>query len=416
MSGLAMTRAPPPWRPLRFLLGSPLWGMAAGVLLVMDGDALAQGRWALPAVALVHVFTLGVLGNAMLGSLLQFLPVAAATPVPGARWAPLWHVALNVGLLLFVAGLYHSHALLLPASLLLATALLAVVVPPLPGLLRRGAQRLLRGGIGSALLALVATVGLGIAAAAVLGGQAGWPLDRLADAHATLGMGGWVLVLLAMVGSVTVPMFQGTVMVHPRMLGCWLAATLVLLAITVAARLHGAPSWLPMLALALPATAFAATVLWLHATAPHRRNPTLVRFWRAGVVAMALAALLACAAGAGAPAPAVMLAGTLAIAVAAPLLVNGMLLEIVGFITWIDLRGRCPRGVRIPATGRLLPDDDKRIALFAHLAATTLLAGSVLWWPLASFAGVALVIANAISLACLLRCLHRARTFARERT
>ena len=80
MSALALAGAPPATRPLRFLLTSPLWGVLAGLMLLLDPLVLG-GRWAPPAVALVHVFTLGVLGNAMLGSLLQFLPVAAATPL-----------------------------------------------------------------------------------------------------------------------------------------------------------------------------------------------------------------------------------------------------------------------------------------------------------------------------------------------
>lgn len=414
MSGLALTRAPPLWCPLRFLVTSPLWGMVAGLLLALDGDALAFGRWAPSAVTLVHLFTLGVLGNAMLGSLLQFLPVAAATSVPGARWSFLMHAALNLGLLLFVSGLYRSHALLLPASLLLAAALLGVVLPPLPGLLRRGAQRLLRTGIGMALLALAATVALGVLAAAVMGGRAAWPLDRLVDAHGTLGVGGWMLVLLAAVGSVTVPMFQGTVAVLPRALGAWLAATLALLAAAAIARLCGAPSWVPALALAVPATTFAATMLWLQWHAPHRRNPVLGRFWQAGALALILAAVAACAAGAGAPAPMAMLGGTLAIGVAMPLLVNGMLLEIVGFLAWIDLRGHCTRGIRIPAVGHLLPDSDKRAALLAHLTAATLLVAATLWRPLAPMAGVVLAAAYAITTACLLRCLRRTRDFARD--
>lgn len=416
MTGLALVQAPPLRRPLRFLVASPLWGVAAGLLLVLDGNALASGRWAPSAVALAHLFTLGVLGNAMLGSLLQFLPVAAATPVPGARWSFLAHAALNLGLALFVAGLYRWHALLAPASWLLGGALLGAALPPLPALLRRGAQRLLRTAIGAALLALSATVALGLLATAVLAGFAAWPLDRVADAHGMLGMGGWVLVLLAAVGSVTLPMFQGTFGVRPQALAAWLAATLALLAAAAAARLLGAPPWVPALALAIPSVAFAAAVLWLHWRAPHRRNPILVRFWRTGVLALALAAAGAFAAGIGAPAPVAMLAGTLAIGVAVPLLVNGMLLEIVGFIAWVDLRGRCPRGVRIPAVGRLLPDEDKRIALRVHLAAAALLAVAVAvpWRPLAQVAGLALAGAYAASLACQWRCLSRARAFAAD--
>lgn len=415
MTGLALAHAPPSTRPLRFLLSVPLWGMAAGGLLVADPDALAAGRWAPSAVVLVHLFTLGVLGNAMLGSLLQFLPVAAATAVPGAaRLAPLAHAALNAGLLLFALALYHSQAWLLPAAALMGAALLGVVLPPLPALLRRGGQRLLRTGIGVAVLALVATIVSGLLAAAVLGGRLVLPLDRVVDAHAMLGLGGWMLCLLGTVASVTVPMFQGTVAVPPRALRAWLLATVVLLAGGVLARLAGAPAWLPALALALPATTFALGVLWLQWRPPHRRNPALVRAWRAGSTCLVLAGLALCAAAfAGGP-RAGMAAGVLAIGVGLPLLVNGMLLEIVGFISWIALRGRCPRGVRILAVGRLLPDRDKHLVLCAHLLAAVLLPLALAWPALAPLAGIALVAAYAGSGLCMLCCLRRARVFARE--
>ncbi len=412
MTGLALTRAPPAPRPLRFLLTAPLWGVLAGGLLAASPEALAGGRWAPPAVALVHVFTLGVLGNAMLGSLLQFLPVAAATAVPGARLAPLAHAALNLGLGLFVLALYRDHALLLPASALLAAALLCVALPPLPALLRAGAQRLLRGGIGAALAALLATVALGLLAAAVLAGRIALPLDRLVDAHATLGLGGWMLGLLAAVGSVTVPMFQGTAAIPPRALGAWLACALSLPLLAALARLLGAPALVPALALALPALAFATALLWLHRHAPHQRNPSLVRCWRTGSLALAAAGVAATAAAAGAPGA--MLAGVLALGIGLPLLVNGMLLEIVAFIAWIALRGHCPRGVRIPAVGRLVTDAEKHAALCVHLAAAGLLLAALAWPALARAAGIALALAYATSAGCLLRCLHRARDFRHE--
>lgn len=412
MTGLALTHAPPAPRPLRFLLIVPLWGVLAGLLLAASPEALAGGRWAPPAVALVHMFTLGVLGNAMLGSLLQFLPVAAQTPMPGARLAPLAHTTLNFGLGLFVVALYRDHALLLHASCLLVFALLCVVLPPLPGLLRLGAQRLLRAGIGAALAALLGTMVLGLLAAAVLGGRAALPLDRVVDAHATLGVGGWMLGLLAAVGSVTVPMFQGTLPIPPRALVAWLACALPLPFVAAIARLLGAPVLLSALAMALPALVFAGALWWLHRHAPHQRNPSLVRFWRAGSLALALAGVAATAAALGAPTA--VLAGVLALGIGVPLLVNGMLLEIVAFITWIALRGQCPRGVRIPAVGRLVTDAEKHAALCAHLAAAALLLAALAWPLLARLTGIALALAYATSGGCLLRCLHRARGFRLE--
>ena len=412
MSALALAGAPPATRPLRFLLTSPLWGVLAGVLLLLDPLVL-DGRWAPPAAALVHVFTLGVLGNAMLGSLLQFLPVAAATPIPGANLAPWLHACLNAGLVLLVAGLYRLPGLLAPASVLLAAALLGIAVPTVPVLLRAGSQRLLRAGVGLALAMLTGTVLLGMLAAAVLGGHIVLPLDRLADGHASFGIGGWMLLLLGTVGATTVPMFQGTAAVPPRALKLWLATSAALLAAASVARLSGAPSWLPAAALAGPVLAFSGTVLWLQWHAPHRRNLPLLRFWRAGCLAVAAAALLACAAALDLHERAAVLAGVLGIGIGLPLLVNGMLLEIVAFITWVALRGRCPRGVRIPPVGRLLPDAEKHAVLLAHLGSALLLASAVAWPALRPAAGLALLASYALQLACLLRCLRRAGDFGR---
>ncbi len=414
MSGLALAQAPPSARPLRFLLTAPLWGIAAGLLLCLAPEVLALGRWAPATVALVHVFTLGVLGNAMLGSLAQFLPVAAGTPVPGAAAAPWLHAALNLGLLLLLAGLYRWPAWLPAAGLLLAGALAGAVLPLVPPLLRHGAQRLLRAGLAAAVLALLATAMLGALAAAVLGGWIALPLDRLADAHGSLGAAGWLLGLLAAVGAVTVPMFQGTHAVPPRALRLWLWAMCGLPGPAALARLAGAPALVTALAIAAPALAFAGGVLWLQWRAPHRRNLPLVRAWRAGCVAMALGALAACVAAAGAPASVAVLAGALGLGIGVPLLVNSMLLEVVAFITWIALRGRCPRGVRIPAVGRLVTDAQKLRALYTHLAAGGLLAAAVYVPALAVAAGLALGLAYAMTAGCLLLCLRRARLFARD--
>ncbi|TWH14967.1 MULTISPECIES: hypothetical protein [Pseudoxanthomonas] len=415
MSGLAFASAPPAARPLRFLLCAPAWGVVAGTLLVADPHLLDGGRWSPPVVALVHVFTLGVLGNAMLGSLLQFLPVAAGTPVRAGRLLPLAHAALNLGLVLFVLALYRWPAVLPAAATLLAASLLPVLAPPLPALLRQGTQRLLRAGIGAALLALAATALLGVVATAVLRGYLMLPLDQVVDAHAMLGGGGWLLGLLAAVGGVTVPMFQGTAQVAPRAQRAWTLAAVVLPLAAAVARLLGMPATVVTLALALQAGVLAAAVLRLQWHAPHRRNPALVRFWCAGCIALCLAAAAACAGAAGAPgleAPAwAMLAGVLGLGVGAPLLVTGMLLEIVAFIAWVDLRGRCPRGMRIPAVGRLQPEEDKRRVLALHLVAALLLPAAFLG-PLATLAaGLALSAAHAATALCLLRCLRRARHF-----
>ncbi|MGO1894096.1 MAG: hypothetical protein ACTH0Y_13130, partial [Luteimonas sp.] len=224
MTGLAFAEAPPPRRPLRWLLSVPVWGMAAGAFLLAFGETALVSRWSPHTVALVHLFTLGLLGNAMLGSLLQFLPVAAGTPMPLARSAAWLHAAFNLGLAVFAVSMVNMHRTgLAAASVLLAVPILVFAAAALPGLLRRGAQRVLRSGIAMAVAALAATAIAGTLLIAILRGDAPLPLEAIADSHATLGLLGGVLGLMAAVGSVTLPMFQGTARVPDRWLGGWVA-------------------------------------------------------------------------------------------------------------------------------------------------------------------------------------------------
>jgi hypothetical protein len=102
---IAIDQAPPTALPRRFLLSASAWGFIAGALLFVDGEGALQTRWAPSTLAVVHALTLGLLGNAMSGSLLQFLPAAVGVRVHGgARLATLLHALLNLGALLLVAG------------------------------------------------------------------------------------------------------------------------------------------------------------------------------------------------------------------------------------------------------------------------------------------------------------------------
>lgn len=416
MSKLTLSQAPPPARPLRWLLSAPLWGMAAGGWLVWHGETALLGRWSLQTVALVHLFTLGVLGNAMLGSLLQFLPVAAESAMPLETSVSWLHAAFNLGLALFVFALHagaRADAMAL-AAVLLALAPLVFAVAALPSLLRRGAQRVVRAGIGFALCALIVTVVLGAMLVGILRGGVALPLDRFADAHALFGLLGWVIGLMAAVGSVTLPMFQGTAVIPGRWLAGWAVACGV--GLVVGAALHLACGRQAALALAVAPAAlgFVAASLWLPWRSARRRDTSLAWFWRFGTLALGTACLIGLADAAwDLPPRLAMLAGVLGIGIGLPSMLIGMQLEIVPFLAWIGLRRDCPRGARIPGAGLLLPERDKRIALFAHLAGALALCAAA-WWPaLARTAGAFVMPAYALTLACLVAPLLRARRFVR---
>ena len=388
MTRLRLEQAPAATLPLRFLLAMPCWGIVGGGLLMLDGDTALRVRWHPATLALVHVWTLGVLGNAMIGSVLQFLPAAAGAPLRGARHAPWLHGAWNLGALLLVIGLDRGDRVALAAAgTLLPLALLGLGAMTLPGLVAAAGERLLRVGLGAAVGYGIATALAGGLLAWRLAGHGRWPL-ALVDVHATFGVLGWMIGLLAAVAPVVMPMFQGTARVAAPVHAGWLAA--VALALPLAAGRHLAEPGDPTLTAVVAAGggSFGLAALRLQWPVARDRRHALYRHWRLGLLAL-VAATLALAAGAG------MLAGTLALGIGMPLLVGGMALEIVPFVAWIELRRRVPRGTRIPGVQRLLEDRRRRQVLLAQGAADTLLLAAVLWpqADLARWAGMAQVVA-----------------------
>ena len=409
MPKLRLDEAPAAVLPLRFLLAMPCWGVAGGVLLLIDGAAPLHARWHPATLALVHAWTLGVLGNAMFGSLLQFLPVAAGAELRWRRGAPWLHAVFNLGALLLVIGLHGNvHLLLLVAGTLLPLAFLWLAAMTLPGLCAAAGERLLRAGMAAALACGVATALAGGALALLLAGGAAWP-PAAVDVHAAFGVLGWMVLLLAAVGRVTMPMFQATGSVPVRAQATWLGGVVLALPFAGAWHLaHRNDVLLPVL-VAFGGAGFALAVLALQWPVPKGRRHALFLQWRAGASALALAAP-ALLAGQG------MLAGVLALAVGLPLLVGAMAMEIVPFVAWIDLRHRVPRGVRIPGVQRLLPDARKRRVLLTQALAAPLLVLALLWpqaW-LARLAGAAQCVAWTVHGHALLGALHGARSFARS--
>ena len=408
MSGLAISDAPPPGIPLRFLVAAVLWGAFAGVWIAGQGSEGLATRWTPATVVLVHILMLGVMGNAMLGALAQFLPVAAASRLRGAGLVPLLHAVFNAGVVAFVVAMSRQCTAAMPwVAALLGVSLSAFAGIAGWSLWCGGGPRWLRGGIGMSLAALASTAALGVIALMTLAGRWSVELGWLVDVHAATGMVGSALTLVAVIGVVTLPMLQGTRTPPVALLRSWLA--LVAAGLLAGAWMrHAGQHGVLVLTATVATWGLAAASLFLQWTARHRRNPTLSAFWALGMIAMAAAAaLLTC------PLPdgidRAMLVGTLALAIGLPFVVVGMMLEIVGFLAWIHLRRVVPRGRQIPGVGRLLTEADKRWVLAAHVLAAACLLTTVMSQRGHVVAGVALALAWLTTLAALVRCLGRVR-------
>ena len=411
MTKLRLDQAPVASLPRRFLLMVPLWGLLAGALLIVDGEVALRTRWNPATLALVHVFTLGVLGNAMFGSILQFLPAAAGVTLRGGVRLGRWlHGLFNLGVLLLVAGMHERWSVLLViAAVLLPLAFATLALMVVPGLLKAAGQTSLHTGFAVAVGFALATAVLGGLLALGLGGCLGLPLSALTDVHASWGVLGWVVVLMATVARVVMPMFQGTGVVAEPAQAIWLASVTSMLVVGAGWRMSGHENWLAG-AMAVAVLLFAGSALWLQGRAPRLRRNPLVNSWRAGMIALAVAAVALPVLPDG------MFAGGLGLGLALPLLVTGMMLEIVPFIGWIELHRQCGRGVQVPGVQRLLPDRDKHRVLLAQLP-LLLLPAAVIWpsaW-LARGAGVALLLAWSLICWTLLGVHRRADQFLRMR-
>ena len=401
MTGLAFAQAPPPSHPLRFLVSALCWGVLAGLWLLLRGDQVLASRWAPATLVLVHVFALGVLGNAMVGSLYQFLPVAAGSPLRLARLAPLTHVLFNLGIVpLLAAFLWPRGGWMIAALALLLPPLLLIAATGVHALVRGSGARATRTGIALALACLCVTVLLGARMLAILTGHASGLLVPLADLHAAFGIVGWVVGLLASVASITVPMLQGTRSLRGRWLLLWWAIFGASLGAVVLATRQPAHDALRY-TLCVPVLLLCLTLAVLQWNAPRSRNSTLRRFWIAGLLCLGLAAIAPLLPLDGAVHASWI--GTLALMLGLPWLVIGMLVEIVGFLAWIELRRRHPRGVRVPGVGRLMEEAHKRRLWWLHVASGMLLLAALALPTLVPLAGLVLAAAHAATLHAVVR-------------
>ena len=386
--GLSFEQAPPISVPFRFFLTAPLFGMAAGLLLLWQGPAALASRWTGVALALTHLIAVGFMLQAMCGALLQMLPVA-----PGANiWQPqrvthLTHAGLTIGTLLLLAGFLSEQALFFRIAVPFMTISLgAFAVIVLVGLFRTPAKGPTIVALRIAVCGLIITISLGATLASTFGWQLALPLTEITHVHAAWGLGGWSLLLVAGVGYLVVPMFQLT----PPYPGWFTRGFSVALFFLLAA---WSISWLPLqrpdalqaalaCAAALLAAAFAAVTLRLQGQRRRKVTEPTLLFWRLAMVCLILAAAgvvlqqLKPGEGedyAGTP---FLLGVLLMVGVFMPV-ISGMLYKIMPFLNWLHLQKIGKPGLVVPNMRQMIPEPRMTMQLRLHLAALLLLLGAV---------------------------------------
>ncbi|HLU79635.1 MAG TPA: hypothetical protein VKZ52_08715 [Burkholderiaceae bacterium] len=397
---LDFDRSPPLRVSFRFILNVPLFLMLAALglaWLALSGQPYL--RWNPLVLATAHLFTLGVLASAMLGALMQILPVATRLPLLHVRITSFFvHICLTAGTLALAAGfisavgLFHTLAVVL-----LGAAFLVFLSSVAAGMARHWSQRAPGAGevlsaVRLALLALLVTVVLGAFMAGLRGNlwgvgatQVGAWLHDLPDLHVAWGLAGWVGLLVVGVSYQVIPIFQATEIYPQRLTDTLAPAVFVLLGVITTAggwqTSHGeAAALLRLGAFSLLAIAFlmyagvTSRLLWT------RKRPSAeptTRFWHLSMACLVLAAALGVARAwwpAGTPATLEMALGTLLIPGFAVSAVNGMLYKIVPFLLWHNAQRQAPVALPfMPKVRQFIPERAAHRQFLLHLSAVVLL-------------------------------------------
>ena len=79
--GLSLNQAPPASIPFRFFLTAPLFGILIGLVFFFYPLESITDQYSPVAIAVVHLFTLGMLAMIIFGAMQQMMPVLAGAVI-----------------------------------------------------------------------------------------------------------------------------------------------------------------------------------------------------------------------------------------------------------------------------------------------------------------------------------------------
>ena len=398
---LSFDQAPPISVPLRFFLTAPLFGIAAGLLLAIDGGETLANRGHPFTLGLTHLIAAGFLLQVMAGALFQFVPVVTGGNVRRPQLvASLVHLGLSLGTPLLATAFFTLRPALFTAAVsLLAPALLILVTIVGLALIGANAQGDTLRALRAAVLSLLPTALLGATLALTLSGLIVSPVAKVLEAHQAWALGGWALTLLAGVSWSVVPMFQITPPYPTALTRTFVPAMLTGLGLLsmglLSMELLVSAPWadgLLLLGKALllaDAAAFAAMTLNLQARAKRKNSDSTRLFFRVAMICLlsfcVVGALLLATGGSTMTELPVALGILLLLGVFGAA-VCGMLYKIVPFLVWLHLRSQLPKGVIPPNVNRMIPPVRTQRQFWLYLLSLALLLPSP-WLPLAARAG-----------------------------
>jgi hypothetical protein len=207
-NGLSLDQAPPISVVLRFFLTVPVFGILLALIVFFNPHAVLTPTHPL-SLAAIHLMFLGVISMSMFGALFQMQSVLGGRPIPAVLGnAFLIHLFLVIGVLsLSGAFVFGIPELFVIASVFLGGSILYAANLILPLLFGGTSHDTLRG-MRLALIALSLTAVLGIVMASEYANLSFSTFhDAIRSAHYSLGLIGWIAVLIVAVAFQVIEMF-----------------------------------------------------------------------------------------------------------------------------------------------------------------------------------------------------------------
>lgn len=375
-NGLSLEQAPPLSVPMRFFVSACLFAVAGGVAMLGFGASAFASRWTPQMLVLTHLFAVGFCLMVMLGALFQMLPVVAGAVIKQAPIvAALLHPLMVFGLLGlcfgFMTGQWAFSGFVIG---LLVAGMLAFCGLCTWTLFEARAAYETVTGMKYALLALALTVLMGAWLAAGHGGSVALARPVLSNLHLSMGIAGWMALLIISISYQVIPMFHMTPAYSQgmrRYLTPCLAVGLVVLALLQSFGFTGYGT-LCSLAIILLWLGYCATTLWLVYQRKRKLRDQSLYFWILGLTSSALGATMTVvpnSVNVELAAGVLMIGGAMAV-------ICGMLYKIVPFLVWFHLQSRQRIDTptrRVPNMREIIPTKYARWHFYCHFTALLIL-------------------------------------------
>ncbi len=293
-SGLSLDQAPPISVIFRFFFSGALFGISAGLLVLIFKTTIFNA-YSAEALILTHTLTLGVMLSFMFAALFQMLPViAGVTLTSPLKKANFLQYPFTLGVITLLLAFYFSTPWLFGvSSLLLSASILYISTIMLKNIIKLENHSNSSRGMLVALLSLIVVIFLALYLTSTLGGAIeGTYYTQIKTAHYSFGLFGWIALLIISISFQTIEMFYVTPP-YPKLVSQHLPFTLFgLLVISTIVSFFIPNIWaISNILLAIVLSGYALLTLKRLTQRKRPLTDATVWFWRLGLTSLILSML-----------------------------------------------------------------------------------------------------------------------------